>query len=139
MSDLRANSVISDAKKIKLEKLNQQREEFKKKVEARKAELANSATDESFQDAAARVEAMREELYKIDTKRKKSKNEERDKLNKQYNELYELLRIEESAVGISHRFDERPNSYFRKRRIKRIILTISIMIVAIATVMWIMR
>lgn len=147
MSDFRAMSVLSDDKKNELrERLNQnheeqkqKREEFRKKVEERKAELANSANAESYQDAAARVDAMREDLYKLEIKKNKAKNEERVELDRKFYELFEVLRIEESAVGISHQLKPRPKSYFRKRRIKRLILTISIVIVVIIAIVWIMH
>ena len=122
-----------------MKKHEEKRKEFEKKVEARKAELANSANDESFQDAEARVDAMREEIYKIEIKQKKSKNaEERAELDRKYNELLEVLEIEEEAVGISHQVDAiRPKSYFKKRRKKRIILTIVIVvIIVIVLIMW---
>ena len=147
MNDLRKNSVLSDEKRNEIrEKLNlrreglkKQKEEFWKKVEERKAELANSANNENFQDAAARVDSMREELYKLEIKKNKTKNEERVELDRKFNELFEVLRIEESAVGISHQLNPRPKSYFRKRRIKRLILTISIVIVIIVAIVLIMR
>lgn len=145
MSDLRVNSVLSDEKRNEIrEKLNlrreglkKQKEEFRKKVEERRAELANSS--ETTQDAAARVDAMREELYKLEIKKNKTKNEERVELDRKFDELFEVLRIEESAVGISHQLEPRPKSYFRKRRIKRLILTISIVIVIIVAIVLIMR
>ena len=140
---MRANSEGKDVSDI-VEKIIEIDHELGKlndeKVEARKAELANSANDESFQDAEARVEAMREEIYKIEIKQKKSKNaEERAELGRKLGKLIDALHIEESAAGLHHRFDERPKSYFRKRRIKRIILAITIMIVAIVAIVWVMR
>ena len=100
--------------------------------------MAKSANKESFQDACARVDGMREELYKLQKKRAKSKNEERDRLDRQYNELYELLRIEEEAHSIFP--DIYPDSYYiRRKRIKSFILAISIVIVIVVAIVWIMR
>ena len=111
-------------------------EEFQKKVEARKAELAKSPNKESFEDVCARLDGMQEELYKIDIKRKKSKNEERDKLDRQYNELYELLEVEAQAnmIVLDHIY---PDSYYRRKRIKIFILAISIVIVIAVVIAWI--
>jgi predicted RNase H-like nuclease (RuvC/YqgF family) len=105
--------------------LREKREEFHKKVEERRAELK----DENIKDIEARVEGMREEIYALEKKLKKSKTEERANIDREIQELVQVLRIEESAAGIPHKFQNRPKSYYREKRIKRIVLTISIVIV----------
>lgn len=110
--------------------LREKREEFHKKVEERRAELK----DESIQDIEARAEGMREEIYALEKRLRKSNAEERANIDRKIQELVQVLRIEESAAGIPHKFQNRPKSYYRKKRIKRLALAISIVIVIIAVV-----